>query len=706
MIRFVIPAYDEAENIPRLLEEPRAGGAQARRPRDRRRRRLRATGPPRSCAPTPATCTSRSSSTRSTAASAPPSTPASAPRCREASDDDAIVTLEADTTSDLDDLPRMLEEFDKGADMVLASVYMPGGALLGVSQKRIALSKSVSTTFRYLGGLQNLHTLSSLYRVYRAGTLRKAADTYGYLLVREPGFAANVELLLKLYAAGATIAEVPTTNDWSTRKGQSKMKLKPTALAYFRVMIAHLAGRIQPPARSPLADVGAAALAAVGCAGAWPARGRAIHRADGPGAGRGRAMSRPQQTVAVVGGGILGSVLALRLAETGAQGDAARARADLRRAGGHDGLRRPPGRPLLPRHHAGGLAHDRLAEELGLGDQLRFSPGRSRLLHRRRDARLQRRRRPAALQAADADPAPAPGLVRGAVPGAAQVRPPRRPARSRSTCAATAAGPGRPDLEAAAGLALRGQARGPARHLPLVAHATHVDRPRGWRQRGGVRPPDRRSPAPDRRDHRPCAGARRRAASRRAGRGPRARRPGRRRRARRRRGRALRPHDPDAAAARAGQAAAGGALAPARAVPQALAGLRLRGAQDHAPAAALLRDQHLRADADHERGRDDPGRRHRAHRRAPPRLPAALLRAGRAGADRGRELALRALHGAAGAHGAGLRPRQGRRRLDRPARDAWSSRCTASGPGPASRRSCPTCRVWGSRPTRRSTPGC
>src|SRR6185312_7244097 len=51
----------------------------------------------------------------------------------EASDDDAIVTIEADTTSDLDDLPKMLEEFDRGAEMVLASVYAPGGKLLGVS---------------------------------------------------------------------------------------------------------------------------------------------------------------------------------------------------------------------------------------------------------------------------------------------------------------------------------------------------------------------------------------------------------------------------------------------------------------------------------------------------------------------------------------------------------------------------------------------
>ena len=117
-----------------------------------------------------------------------------------------------------------------------------------------AASKSVSNTFRYLGGLREMHTLSSLYRVYRAGTLRRAADTYGYLLVREPGFAANVELLLKLYNAGASVAEVPTVNDWTTRKGESKMQLKPTVLAYFRVMAAHMVGRIQPPPVSPLAE--------------------------------------------------------------------------------------------------------------------------------------------------------------------------------------------------------------------------------------------------------------------------------------------------------------------------------------------------------------------------------------------------------------------------------------------------------------------
>jgi dolichol-phosphate mannosyltransferase len=170
----------------------------------------------------------------------------------ESQDDDAIVTIEGDNTSDLDDLPRMLAQFQQGSDVVLASVYAPGGRIVGVAPWRLAASKAVSNSFRYVGGLKEIHTLSSLYRVYRAGTLRRAAETYGWLLVREPGFAANVELLLKLYTAGASVSEVPTVNDWSRRLGVSKMSLKPTVMAYGRLMAAHIVGRIQPPPLSPL----------------------------------------------------------------------------------------------------------------------------------------------------------------------------------------------------------------------------------------------------------------------------------------------------------------------------------------------------------------------------------------------------------------------------------------------------------------------
>jgi dolichol-phosphate mannosyltransferase len=253
MVRFVIPAYNEVENIPKLLADlaPRARELGARvivvddGSTDGTADAVRAHADDMHLAIVSHPTNRGLGTAINTGIRA---------ALGESSDDDAIVTIEADNTSNLDDLPGMLELFEKGDDLVLASVYADGGRIIGVAPWRLFASKAVSDTFRHLGGLQQLHTLSSLYRVYRAGTLRRAAETYGYLLVREPGFAANVELLLKLYNAGAKVSEVPTVNDWTKREGVSKMRLWPTVVAYFRVMAAHLVGRVQPPPLSPLAD--------------------------------------------------------------------------------------------------------------------------------------------------------------------------------------------------------------------------------------------------------------------------------------------------------------------------------------------------------------------------------------------------------------------------------------------------------------------
>lgn len=266
MIRFVIPAYNEELNIERLFADlaPRAEALGARVlivndgstdatlekiEQHRGAMDLRVVDHPRNLG--------LGSAINSGLRAA----------LEESTDDDAIVTLEADCTSDLDDLPKMLDLFELGFDVVLASVYAPGGQIIGVDGWRLWASRSVSGAFRVAGGLRDIHTLSSLYRVYRAGTLRKAAETYGYLLVREPGFAANVELLLKLHNAGASVAEVPTVNDWGKREGVSKMKLGPTVRAYGRLMAAQMVGRIQPPPISPLALVNEPAEAATAGAG-------------------------------------------------------------------------------------------------------------------------------------------------------------------------------------------------------------------------------------------------------------------------------------------------------------------------------------------------------------------------------------------------------------------------------------------------------
>jgi dolichol-phosphate mannosyltransferase len=151
-----------------------------------------------------------------------------------APDDELIVTLESDTTSDLDALEAMLAAAREGADVVLAS-HHAGGELMNVSRHRRFLSRAASSVIRRGGGL-DASTVSSFFRVYRATALHAGYERYGDSFIRERGFACKAEILMKLSALGITIAEVPVVLDWSRREGESKMKVLPTMGGYARLM--------------------------------------------------------------------------------------------------------------------------------------------------------------------------------------------------------------------------------------------------------------------------------------------------------------------------------------------------------------------------------------------------------------------------------------------------------------------------------------
>ena len=146
------------------------------------------------------------------------------------------------------------------------------------------------------------------------------------------------------------------------------MQLKPTVLAYFRVMAAQMVGRIQPPPVSPLAEA-TAPLGLPEPAAATAARAAA----DGQPARPGR-MSAAAPRVGVVGGGVLGISLALRLAQAGAEVTVVERGPSL---GGLAGTMDFGGHEVDRFYHVITPADQRMiamAEEVGLGDQLRFSP--------------------------------------------------------------------------------------------------------------------------------------------------------------------------------------------------------------------------------------------------------------------------------------------------------------------------------------------
>ncbi len=149
--------------------------------------------------------------------------------------DGYVVTLEADTTSDLDAVPAMLGHAAAGAELVLASVH-GGGQMVNVSPLRRFLSRAAGAVVRVALGL-DAHTVSSFFRVYSVSTLRRAHDHYGERLIEERGFACKAELLAKLARLGVKPVEVPVDLDGSRRIGESKMSILPTLAGYGRLML-------------------------------------------------------------------------------------------------------------------------------------------------------------------------------------------------------------------------------------------------------------------------------------------------------------------------------------------------------------------------------------------------------------------------------------------------------------------------------------
>jgi dolichol-phosphate mannosyltransferase len=148
-----------------------------------------------------------------------------------APDDAFVVTMEGDTTSDLDALPTMLERAQDGVDLVLADWQM-----VNVGRVRKLLSLAAGVVVRRGLGLR-AKTVSSFFRVYRVPALRMGFERYGDGFIEETGFACKAESLVKLVALGVRVEDVPVPLDWSRRVGKSQMPVFKTMFDYWRMLL-------------------------------------------------------------------------------------------------------------------------------------------------------------------------------------------------------------------------------------------------------------------------------------------------------------------------------------------------------------------------------------------------------------------------------------------------------------------------------------
>jgi dolichol-phosphate mannosyltransferase len=139
-----------------------------------------------------------------------------------------IVTMDADDTHPPSLIPGMIALGERGADVVIASRFREGAEWHGGAWNRALFSYGVSWLFRLWWPMRGVRDYTCGYRAYRASVIHSAYAHYGDAFVSEPSFACMPDVLWKIGRLGVTMAEVPLLLFYDRKPGASKMDVSRT----------------------------------------------------------------------------------------------------------------------------------------------------------------------------------------------------------------------------------------------------------------------------------------------------------------------------------------------------------------------------------------------------------------------------------------------------------------------------------------------
>ena len=119
---------------------------------------------------------------------------------------DVVVQMDADFSHDPAVLPVLLAALADGADVAVGSRYVPGGSVPNWTWMRRMLSRWGNTYARVMLRLR-MQDATTAFRAYRATVLERI-DIDG---TTANGYLFQIETAFRLSAAGVTVAEVPIT---------------------------------------------------------------------------------------------------------------------------------------------------------------------------------------------------------------------------------------------------------------------------------------------------------------------------------------------------------------------------------------------------------------------------------------------------------------------------------------------------------------
>jgi dolichol-phosphate mannosyltransferase len=117
-----------------------------------------------------------------------------------------LVEMDADGSHAPEQLYRLLDAVDNGADLAIGSRYVPGGTVRNWPLRRLLLSKTANTYSRVLLGV-GVHDITAGYRAYR----REVLEKIDLAVVESKGYCFQIDLTWRTVNDGFDVVEVPIT---------------------------------------------------------------------------------------------------------------------------------------------------------------------------------------------------------------------------------------------------------------------------------------------------------------------------------------------------------------------------------------------------------------------------------------------------------------------------------------------------------------
>lgn len=149
---------------------------------------------------------------------------------------DIMIILESDKTSDISLVDKLLTEIkEKGKDVVIASRYQKGGGYKNFPLHRYVFSWCANFFLRKLFPINSgVRDYTIFLRAYRVDVFRPLIEYFSpFGIIQTQGFIANSELLIKISLFTKRISEVPFVYDYGRKIGKSKMNILRTINEYF-----------------------------------------------------------------------------------------------------------------------------------------------------------------------------------------------------------------------------------------------------------------------------------------------------------------------------------------------------------------------------------------------------------------------------------------------------------------------------------------